>query len=336
MTGNFHLFGAETSGPMPRIPIVKSDEDVLRVTLVVDIVTVPGFNASSYVNGPVTGDYVPVVIGSNNVTQESSTLANNGTVLFDFNREIKPFRTRAYNNSIPGPTIEVWPGQRLELTVINRLEPDNEYMNCCSESALAAMEAGGFQDGFPNNQYSCFPGDYTNYWRDAGSFMTGAECCNNCTKGPTPGRMNYDWYGPNTTNLHTHGLHTSPLLEDHGDSAPFIEIFPGVNYTYVFDVPRDHWTGTLMYHAHKHGATGFQVGGGLFGALIVREPPGEGPPSWLPPIYSEVEEEIVVLGTQTPASLLWMGTLMNETVRFCLICPSVCTRMRRCAADSRN
>ena len=70
-----------------------------------------------------------------------------------------------------------------------------------------------------------------------------------------------------------------------------------------------------MYHAHKHGSTGFQVGGGLFGALIVRDPPGRGPPAWLPDIYSEVEEEIVVLGTQTPASLMWMGTLMNETVR---------------------
>ena len=298
----------ETSGPIPRTQIVKSDEDVLRVNIVVDVVTVPGFNASSYASSG-----VELQVG--NVTQSGSSIANNASVIFDFDREIKAFRTRGYNNGIPGPTIEVWPGQRLELTLINRLGHDNEYMNCCSESALQTMEAGGIKNGVPQNPFNCYPGMYTDYWQGAGSYMTGAECCNNCTMGPTPGRMNYDWYGPNTTNFHTHGLHTSPLLEDHGDSAPFIEVFGGVNYTYVFDVPPDHWTGTLMYHAHKHGSTGFQVGGGLFGALIVRDPPGRGPPAWLPDIYSEVEEEIVVLGTQTPASLMWMGTLMNETVR---------------------
>ena len=103
-------------------------------------------------------------------------------------------------------------------------------------------------------------------------------------------------------------------MEDHGDSAPFIEIQPGGSYTYRFEVPPDHWTGTLVYHAHKHGSTGFQVGNGLFGALIVRDPPGRGPPSWLPDAYSEAEEEIVVVATVTPAAMMWMGTLMNETV----------------------
>jgi len=72
------------------------------------------------------------------------------------------------------------------------------------------------------------------------------------------------------TNLHTHGLHIS------GD-GPADNIFRSLNPSstsclfYSFKIPNNHNSGTFWYHAHLHGSTSVQVGGGAFGILIIED-----------------------------------------------------------------
>ena len=73
---------------------------------------------------------------------------------------------------------------------------------------------------------------------------------------------------PNTTNLHTHGLHISG--ESPGDNV-YIKINPGNEYTYEYNIPCDHSGGTMWYHPHHHGSTYSQVGQGCAGALIIED-----------------------------------------------------------------
>ena len=76
----------------------------------------------------------------------------------------------------------------------------------------------------------------------------------------------------NTTNLHTHGLHVSPMAPS-DDSLLRIE--PQSGYQYCFRLPEFHPPGTFWYHAHHHGSTALQVRNGMAGALIVEEPEGQ-------------------------------------------------------------
>ena len=69
-----------------------------------------------------------------------------------------------------------------------------------------------------------------------------------------------------TTNLHTHGLHISPA--DPSDNVLRC-VEPGDSYTYEYQIPADHPSGTYWYHPHNHGSTGYQSSNGLAGALIV-------------------------------------------------------------------
>ena len=66
--------------------------------------------------------------------------------------------------------------------------------------------------------------------------------------------MNVDYFGPNSTNIHYHGLHTSPLIEDGGDSAPFLVIPPGASYQYTIDIPPDHWYARGPFPIHTGGS----------------------------------------------------------------------------------
>eukprot|EP00658_Telonema_sp_P-2_P023079 TRINITY_DN19243_c0_g1_i3.p1 TRINITY_DN19243_c0_g1~~TRINITY_DN19243_c0_g1_i3.p1 ORF type:complete len:200 (-),score=50.26 TRINITY_DN19243_c0_g1_i3:74-673(-) len=64
----------------------------------------------------------------------------------------------------------------------------------------------------------------------------------NCTTQYTPYRH------PNTTNLHTHGLHISPLSPS--DDVLSVLIPPQTQYTYQYHIPADHMAGTFWYHPH--------------------------------------------------------------------------------------
>ncbi|MEL6493397.1 MAG: multicopper oxidase family protein, partial [Cyanobacteria bacterium J06621_3] len=71
------------------------------------------------------------------------------------------------------------------------------------------------------------------------------------------------------TNLHFHGLHIPPTGS--GDDV-FLEILPGEQHTYEFQIPSDHPAGTFWYHPHYHGLVAEQLFGGLAGLFIVRGP----------------------------------------------------------------
>jgi FtsP/CotA-like multicopper oxidase with cupredoxin domain len=81
---------------------------------------------------------------------------------------------------------------------------------------------------------------------------------------------------PNSTNLHTHGLHVTPGLVSagvYGDFVmddPALGVQPGQSRRHEFRIGRDHPPGACWYHPHLHGATAIQVGSGMAGALIVR------------------------------------------------------------------
>ena len=71
---------------------------------------------------------------------------------------------------------------------------------------------------------------------------------------------------PNTTNLHLHGLHISPLQPADDVS---IRINPGEYVEYVYEIPTDHAPGIHWYHPHFHGSAALQVFSGAFGLLQV-------------------------------------------------------------------
>eukprot|EP00903_Cladosiphon_okamuranus_P014013 g13031.t1 len=91
----------------------------------------------------------------------------------------------------------------------------------------------------------------------------------NNLEGPNPGGEWNHMKDPNTTNIHTHGLHISG--ESPADDVLFVEINPGESHTYVYTLPCDHAGGTFWYHPHHHGSTSLQMGGGAMGALIVED-----------------------------------------------------------------
>lgn len=97
---------------------------------------------------------------------------------------------------------------------------------------------------------------------------------------PNPPGYNY-----NTTNLHTHGLHTSPV--GNGDNV-LLELPPGQSLEYEIYIPPDHVPGTFWYHSHVHGSTTMQVASGAEGMLII-----EGGLDDLPEIANAREQHMV-------------------------------------------
>jgi FtsP/CotA-like multicopper oxidase with cupredoxin domain len=114
---------------------------------------------------------------------------------------------------------------------------------------------------------------------------------------------------PNSTNLHTHGLHvypdiypqpftppgqspntaTPPLL--YGDFVvddPEYGIQPGQERQYEYFIREDHPAGTYWYHPHLHGSSAMHVGSGMAGALII-----EGPIDEVPEIAAAAEKIFV-------------------------------------------
>jgi FtsP/CotA-like multicopper oxidase with cupredoxin domain len=70
---------------------------------------------------------------------------------------------------------------------------------------------------------------------------------------------------PEPTTVHWHGLH----LPFTSDGSPFHPVDPGETFDYVFTILPGA-AGTYWYHPHPHHRTGFQVGKGLYGPIIVR------------------------------------------------------------------
>ena len=78
------------------------------------------------------------------------------------------------------------------------------------------------------------------------------------------GQHDYD-----VVNLHTHGLHVSPLAP--GDEIVKTKVLPSKMYEYTYNIPDDHMGGTHWYHPHWHGAVTMHVNFGAAGMLIVED-----------------------------------------------------------------
>ena len=80
---------------------------------------------------------------------------------------------------------------------------------------------------------------------------------------------------PNSTNLHTHGLHVTPGLVSPGVYGDFVVddpdmgVQPGESRQHEFRIAPDHPAGAYWYHPHLHGSTAIQIGSGMAGALII-------------------------------------------------------------------
>jgi FtsP/CotA-like multicopper oxidase with cupredoxin domain len=96
----------------------------------------------------------------------------------------------------------------------------------------------------------------------------------------------------NTTNVHYHGLNTSPIAP--GDEAIKTLIKPGEIYTYKVKVPNDAPPGMNWFHPHVHMLAQEQGLSGLSGALIVEGMGRAYPKTQLLP------EQVFVLRDQQP------------------------------------
>ena len=87
---------------------------------------------------------------------------------------------------------------------------------------------------------------------------------------------------PNTTNLHTHGLHVYPGIYsdrkplEYGDYVVDPNsggVLPnGDSRQYVYQIPKDHPEGPFYYHPQYHGSSAIQVASLMSGAIMVRGP----------------------------------------------------------------
>ncbi len=94
----------------------------------------------------------------------------------------------------------------------------------------------------------------------------------------------------NHTNLHTHGLHTSPV--GNSDNV-LLDINPGETFKYEIYIPLNQVPGTYWYHAHMHGSTATQMASGMAGALIVMGDQIPGTVDSLPSVKAATEKVLV-------------------------------------------
>lgn len=87
---------------------------------------------------------------------------------------------------------------------------------------------------------------------------------------PPSARPSFTMNGPHNfdvTNMHTHGLWVSP---DGNSDNVLVRVNSGTTFIYEYQLPKEHWSGTMWYHPHNHGSTSVQVASGMAGAFIIR------------------------------------------------------------------
>ena len=87
-------------------------------------------------------------------------------------------------------------------------------------------------------------------------------------------------------NMHTHGLHVSPLAP--GDEVVNTRLKPNQTHQYIYNIPPDHMGGTHWYHPHWHGAVSIHTNFGAAGMIIVEDAVNQ-----LPVELAYVEDYIV-------------------------------------------
>jgi suppressor of ftsI len=195
-------------------------------------------------SGALGGLTTPIVGATKKITVQYATTVIGG----------KKFRGRTYDGAIPGPTIVTRPGSVLDVTIENRLPPNPKAK--CPKGPMMIPDIRTEEESMKMpKRYRLIAGEHI-------------DCMNNP----------HDF---NTTNLHTHGIQTTPhLFQPIGTSdptAPLLAIEPGKRFRYQLPVPADHPSGLHWYHPHHHGATDVQVSNGMAGLIVVRGPIDEVP-----------------------------------------------------------
>lgn len=150
-----------------------------------------------------------------------------------------------FNGALPGPSLYVDPGTTLNLTLKNNLDEMPPFANDnCAD--------GHHQDP---TKPACF--QHTNM------HFHGFQV-SPCSLDNT-GKTHCGPYALNGTN---------PPLKSSSDDV-LVDVFPGQTNQYQVVLPDMHAPGTNWYHSHVHGASAYQVSGGMAGAIIIREPTEE-------------------------------------------------------------
>lgn len=144
-------------------------------------------------------------------------------------------KLRTYNGQTPGPTLNVLPGENLEVNLTNSLDAQTpeEFCPPTMNQYHASNSTNFHTHGLHVNPYKATDG------RDSDNIF----------------------------------LTLVPAGQQIPEACHMGEIRK-VSTAYNFELPEDHPSGTFWYHAHKHGSTAQQVGNGLVGPLIVRDKPG--------------------------------------------------------------
>jgi len=154
-------------------------------------------------------------------------------------------RTRTYNASTLGPILETKPGSTLSIRINNALPP-NPTATVPKRARIPA----------PASMMEAMK-------------RTASRTASSTTIDPMNNPHEF-----NTTNLHVHGIQTTPhLFNPVGTSDPnamMLAIEPGGSFTYNFPIPPDHPSGLFWFHPHHHGSTDVQVSGGMAGLIVVR------------------------------------------------------------------
>ena len=142
--------------------------------------------------------------------------------------------TRAYDGAVPGPTLRVRPGDRLDLLLVNEMPPEPPP---CGGAWSGEDRPHGF--------------DTTNLHTHGLHVSPASVYADGGSEPASRGER--------------------PVL---ASDDVLLAVAPGESQRYRIWLPAFHAPGTHWYHAHKHGSAALQVGSGLAGALIVEEEPG--------------------------------------------------------------
>jgi FtsP/CotA-like multicopper oxidase with cupredoxin domain len=99
-------------------------------------------------------------------------------------------------------------------------------------------------------------------------------------------RINFTNNLSQPTNIHYHGLHIP--ITGNADNV-FLHIPPGEQFTYEFNIAKNHPAGLFWYHPHLHGLVAEQLFGGLAGLFVVRGELDE-----IPEVKNAVEQFVVL------------------------------------------
>lgn len=195
---------------------------------------------------PNFGEPKPVTSLNNQVSLTLDVESNNTwSYVCNGTRTTTSIPLTVYEQGIPGPTIFADPGDRLNITLNNRLTGANPWTGdtCVGHNTHSTSTPP---------KPLCFM--HTNLHTHG---LLVSPCSIDNTGKTHCGPYNIDG--------------TNPPLRSSSDDV-LIDIFPGQSNNYCIDIPSFHDPGTYWYHSHLHGASGYQVSSGMAGALIIRDP----------------------------------------------------------------